>query len=104
MRVLGALAALALVTAIALLAREVAGRRAGVIAGLLAALLTGSFALGAVYTPGELLAAVPSTLSVLCLVLAHRRRGARWVFAAGLLAAAAPVSYTHLTLPTTPYV
>jgi 4-amino-4-deoxy-L-arabinose transferase-like glycosyltransferase len=90
-RVLGALAALALVTAIAVLAREVAGQRAGVIAALLAALLTGSLAIGAVYTPGELLAAVPSTLSVLCLVLAHRRRGVRWVFAAGLLAATALV-------------
>jgi hypothetical protein len=88
-RVLGALAALALVTAITLLAREVAGQRAGLIGGLLAALLTGSFAIGAVYTPGELLAAVPSTLSVLCLVVAHRRRVARFAFAAGLLAAAA---------------
>ncbi len=88
-RVLGALAALALVTAITLLARAVAGQVAGLIAGLLAALLTGSLAIGAVYTPGELIAAVPSTLSILCLVLAHRRRAARLVFAAGLLAAAA---------------
>ena len=88
-RVLGALAALALVTVVTMLAREVAGQRAGLIAGLLAALLTGSVVISAVYTPGELLAAVPSALSVLCLVLAHRRRRARWVFAAGLLAAAA---------------
>ncbi|MGZ8648116.1 MAG: glycosyltransferase family 39 protein, partial [Solirubrobacteraceae bacterium] len=88
-RVLGALAALALVTAIARLGREVAGRRAGLIAGLLAALLTGSVAIGGVHTPAELLAAVPSTLSVLSLVLAHRRRRARWLFAAGLLAVAA---------------
>jgi 4-amino-4-deoxy-L-arabinose transferase-like glycosyltransferase len=88
-RVLGALAALALVAAVARLGREVAGQRAGLLAGLLAALLTGSVAIGAVYTPGELLAAVPSTLSILCLVLAHRRRQARLLFAAGLLAAGA---------------
>jgi hypothetical protein len=88
-RVLGAVAALALVAAIALLAREVAGQRAGLIAGLLAALLSGSVAIASVYTPAELLAAVPSTLSVLCLLLAHRRRGARFVFVAGLLAVAA---------------
>ena len=88
-RVLGAVAALALVAAIALLARAVAGQRAGLIAGLLAALLSGSSAIASVYTPGELLAAVPSTLSVLCLVLAHRRRRTRLLFAAGLLAVAA---------------
>jgi 4-amino-4-deoxy-L-arabinose transferase-like glycosyltransferase len=88
-RVLGAMAAVALVVAIAALGRAVAGERAGRIAGLLAALLTGSVAIEAVSTPGELLAAVPSALSVLCLVLAHRRREARLVFAAGALAAAA---------------
>jgi hypothetical protein len=42
-----------------------------------------------VATPAELLAALPSALSVLCLVLAHRRREGRLVFAAGVLAAAA---------------
>jgi hypothetical protein len=88
-RLLGAVAALALVAAVASLAREVAGQRAGLIAGLLAALLSGSLALASVYTPAELLAAVPSTLSVLCLVLAHRRRATRYVFAAGLLAVTA---------------
>jgi hypothetical protein len=51
--------------------------------------LTGSVAIDAVVTPAELLAAVPSALSVLCLVLAHRRREARLVFAGGVLAAAA---------------
>ena len=61
-RVLGAVAALALVAAVALVARAVAGARAGLIAGLLAALMSGSLALASVYTPGELLAAVPSTL------------------------------------------
>jgi hypothetical protein len=88
-RVLGALAAVALVVLIAALGRQVAGERAGRIAGLLAALLTGCVAIDAVLTPGELLAAVPSSLSVLCLVLAHRRRETRLVLAAGLLAAGA---------------
>jgi hypothetical protein len=88
-RALGALAAAALVVAITLLARAVAGPRAGWIAGLLAAFLAGSVSLGAVYTPGELLAAVPSTLSVLCLVHAHRSRQARFVVAAGALAVGA---------------
>ena len=79
-RALGAVAAVALVVSVAALARAVAAD--GRAAGLVAALLTGSVALGAVLTPAELLAAVPSTLSVLCLV---RRR----LLAAGLLAAAA---------------
>jgi hypothetical protein len=91
-RVLGALAAIALVVAVAQLARAVAGQPAGWIAGLLAALLSGSVAIGAVYTPGELLAAVPSTLSVLCLVRAHRRRPAGSLFAAGALAAGAALT------------
>ena len=88
-RVLGALAAVVLVVVITLLARAVAGPRAGIIAGLLAAMMTGSVSIGAVYTHGELLAAVPSTLSVLCLVLAHRSRRHRYVFAAGALAVGA---------------
>jgi len=88
-RVLGTAAALALVGAIALCARVLAGARAGMIAGLLAALLTGSSAIGAVYTPGELLAAVPSTLSVLCLIHAHRSRRTGAVVAAGALAVTA---------------
>jgi 4-amino-4-deoxy-L-arabinose transferase-like glycosyltransferase len=88
-RLLGALAAAALVAAIALLGRTVAGECAGLIAGLFGALLSGSVAIGAVFTPAELLAAVPSTLSVLCLVLAHRSRRARWLFAAGVLAVGA---------------
>jgi hypothetical protein len=86
-RVLGAVAAAALVVAVAALGQAVAGE--GRIAGLLAALLSGSLALGAVFTPAELLAAVPSTLSVLCLVHAHRHPRARMLFAAGALAVAA---------------
>ncbi len=88
-RALGAVAALALVVAVTLLGRALGGDRAGRIAGFLTALLTGSVALAAVFTPGELLAVVPSAFSVLCLVLAHRRRTSRWVMAAGLLAVGA---------------
>ena len=44
--------------------------------------------MGSIFTPGELLAVVPSTLSVLCLVLAHRSRRPL-VFAAGALAVGA---------------
>jgi hypothetical protein len=81
-RALGAAAAVALVLAVWRLGAEVAGEEAGRTAALLAALLTGSVAIAAVFTPAELLAAVPSTLSVLCLL---RRR----LFAAGLLAVTA---------------
>jgi len=88
-RVLGAVAAVALVIGVTLLARAVEGPRAGWIAGLLAALMSGSVSLGSIFTPGELLAVVPSTFSVLCLVLAHRSRDARFVFAAGALAVCA---------------
>jgi hypothetical protein len=85
-RALGAVAALALVVSIAFLARALAGVRAGMIAGLLAALLSGSSAIASVYTPGELLAAVPSTLSMLCLIHAHRSRRTWAVALAGALA------------------
>src|SRR3954453_141230 len=81
-RALGAVAAVALVLAVWRLGRAVAGEEAGRVAAVMAALLSGSFALGAVQTPAELLAAVPSTLSVLCPV-----RGR--LFAAGLVAAGA---------------
>ena len=85
-RALGAVAAVALVVAITLLARRLSGPRAGMIAGLLAALMTGSSAIQGIYTPGELLAAVPSTLSILALVHAHRSRRTGAVVAAGALA------------------
>ena len=88
-RALGAIFAVGLVIAIALLAQAVAGPRAGRIAALLAAVLSGSVSIGANFTPGELLAVVPSTLSVLCLVLAHRSRQTRFVVAAGALAVGA---------------
>ncbi len=85
-RALGAVTACALVVAITLLARRLAGPGAGMIAGLLAALMTGSSAIHGIYTPGELLAAVPSTLSVLALVHAHSSRRTGAVVVAGALA------------------
>jgi hypothetical protein len=91
-RALGAVAAVALVALVAGLAHQVAGDVAGRSAALVAALLSGSVALAAVYTPGELLAAVPSTASVLALVLAYRRRQARWLLAAGALAVCAALT------------
>lgn len=88
-RALGALAAAVLVVTVGALGRLIAGDQAARSAALVAALLGGSVALGAVYTPGELLAVVPASLSVLGLVLAHRRREARWLVAAGALAVSA---------------
>lgn len=88
-RLLGVLAAGALVVAVALVARMIAGERAGRIAALVAALLTGSVAIHAVYSPAELLAVVPSTFSVLCLLYVLRRGHARWLIGAGALAVGA---------------
>jgi 4-amino-4-deoxy-L-arabinose transferase-like glycosyltransferase len=88
-RLLGALAALGLVAGVYALARAACGPRVAAVAGLLAAVLSGSAALDAVYTPGELLAAVPSTLSVTALVVAHRRSAPKWLVPAGALAVAA---------------
>jgi hypothetical protein len=88
-RALGAVAAVALVIGVALLARAVAGSRASWIAGLLAALLSSSVSIGSIFTPGEILAVVPSTFSVLCLILAHRSRQTRFIVAAGALAVGA---------------
>lgn len=64
-RTIGVLAVLALVVVTALLARDVAGDRAAGRAALIAAVLGSSAAIGAVYTPAELLAVLPSALSVL---------------------------------------
>lgn len=91
-RVLGALAAACLVTTTTLLAVKLAGRRAAPYAAVIAALLASSFALKSVFTPAELLAAVPSSASVLLLVTAlqaeTRRRFALYA-ASGALAATA---------------
>jgi hypothetical protein len=88
-RGLGAVAALALVVVCTNLARLVAGEAAARRTALLAAVVASSAALGAVFTPAELLAAVPAAGSVTCLVAAHRGRGWGWMAAAGLLAVSA---------------
>jgi 4-amino-4-deoxy-L-arabinose transferase-like glycosyltransferase len=88
-RVLGALAALALVACVTFTARAVAGDRAARTAAVLSAALAGSVALAAVLTPGELLASVPACASVGCLVAAQWRRQAGWMATAGLLAVCA---------------
>ncbi len=87
--VLGAVAAVALVGLVFALGRELGGTVTGLGAALLAALLTGSAAIDAVHTPAELLAAVPSTASLLALLIAHRTGRLRWVAAAGALAVCA---------------
>ena len=88
-RVLGMLAALALVAVTTVVTRAVAGERAARLAALLSAGMASSIALSAVFTPSELLAAVPAAGSIGCLVAAHRRGEARWLIAAGLLAVSA---------------
>jgi 4-amino-4-deoxy-L-arabinose transferase-like glycosyltransferase len=88
-RALAALAAIALVGLAAATARALAGDRAARTAAILAAALAGSVALTAAYAHAELLAAVPSTGALLCLVRAHRTGAARWLVAAGALAAGA---------------
>jgi 4-amino-4-deoxy-L-arabinose transferase-like glycosyltransferase len=88
-RVLGALAALALVITTTLVTRAVAGHHAARVAAVLSAGLASSIALAAVFTPAELLAAVPACASIGCLVAAHRSGQARWLVGAGLLAVTA---------------
>lgn len=83
MRILGAVAAALLVALTALLAHRVAGRGATPWAALISAVLVSSVELHAVFTPAELLAAVPSCASVLLLVMALQDKRRRlWLFAA----------------------
>jgi 4-amino-4-deoxy-L-arabinose transferase-like glycosyltransferase len=90
-RVLGALSAALAVALTTLLAAQVSGPRAVPWAALVGGLLASSLAIGAVFTPGELIAVVPSAASMLMLVWAiNRGAGATWQWiAAGALAAAA---------------
>lgn len=91
-RLLGAVAAALLVVTSTLLAVRLAGRSAAPWAAGVAAVLASSFAMKSVFTPAELLAAVPSSASVLLLVIALERHSRRrlWLFAgAGALAAVA---------------
>lgn len=90
-RIVGVLAALALVAMTTLLARNLGGRRAAPFAAAACAALVCSQATGVLATPSELLAAVPSCLSVLLLVASADGLTDRvWrLFGAGLAAGAA---------------
>ena len=90
-RAIGAIAAAALVLVVALLGRELGGKRSGIWAGAIAAVLGSSALLGSVFTPAELLAVLPSAASVLLLLISRRsvRREHLLLLLAGLLAAAA---------------
>lgn len=90
-RVLGAVAAVLLVITSTLLAVRIAGRAAAPWAAGIAAVLASSYELRSVFTPAELLAAVPSSASVLVLLVALERepRRLRLFAAAGALAASA---------------
>ena len=88
-RVLGAVAASLLVVITTLLAVRIGGRRAAPWAAVISAVTASSYAIRSVFTPAELLAAVPSSASVLVLLVGLERRRL-WLFAcAGALAGAA---------------
>jgi hypothetical protein len=82
-RVLGALAGALLVGTSTLLAVRVGGRRAAAWAAGIGGVLVSSYALRSVFTPAELLAAVPSSASVLLLVTALERAPRRLALFAG---------------------
>jgi len=65
---------------------QLAGRRAGVLAAFGYAIIGVAPHLEGVTLNGELLAAVPSAMSIAAAVLWWRRRSARWLLAAGVLA------------------
>jgi hypothetical protein len=88
-RVLGMVAACIAVVVCTALAARVAGRRAALPAALLSAGFTSSALLTSVFTPAELLAAVPSALSVLLLLSGLSRESAWRLAAAGAAAACA---------------
>jgi 4-amino-4-deoxy-L-arabinose transferase-like glycosyltransferase len=88
-RVLGAVAAVLLVITSTLLAVRIAGRAAAPWAAAIAAVLASSYELRSVFTPAELLAAVPSSASVLLLLVALEREQRRLQLFAGAGALAA---------------
>lgn len=90
-RTLGAVAAGLLVVTSTLLAVRIGGRRAAPWAAGISAVLASSFEIKTVFTPAELLAVVPSSASVLLLLIALERESRRlWILAgAGALAATA---------------
>ena len=89
LRVLGMVAASVAVVVCTMIAAHVAGRRAALPAALLAAVLFSSVLLDAVFTPAELLAVVPSAVSVLLLLSGLGRGDGAALRLAGAGAAAA---------------
>ncbi|MEA2427020.1 MAG: hypothetical protein QOF37_648 [Thermoleophilaceae bacterium] len=82
-RILGALAGAALVALCVLLAVRVGGRRAAPFAAVIAALMASSYALNSIFSPSELLAAVPSAAcALLALTALERPSGGRRLLAA----------------------
>ncbi len=81
-RLLGAAAAVALVVIAHAIGRELAGETGARVAALLTAVMASAWGIASVYTPAELVAAVPAGAAVLCALR-------RWWFAAGVLAATA---------------
>jgi hypothetical protein len=82
-RAVGAVAVAALVALVTLVGRELGGASAARWAAVLTAVLGSSLALSSVFTPAELIAALPSTASVLLLLVALRRPRARPLLLAG---------------------
>lgn len=88
-RVLGAVASASLVVLSTLLAVRLGGRRAAPWAAVISGAIASSYAIRAVFTPAELLAAVPSCASILVLVIGLEKRRLWWFAGAGALAASA---------------
>lgn len=89
-RVLGMVAAALVIAGTMIIAHRVAGTRAARLTGVIAAIMTSSVVLGAVFTGNELLASVPMTFSVAALVhVRGSRRPTAWLMASGFLAGCA---------------
>ncbi len=89
-RLLGMGAAILLVAGTMLIAHNISGLRAARITGVIAAIMSSSVVLGAVFTSNEILATVPVTYSILALLYARESQRARhWLFLAGFLASCA---------------
>ena len=89
-RLLGMVAAIALVVGTMAIARRIGAPRAALFTGLITAVTTSSMLLGAVFTNNELLAAVPVTYAILALIRAREDdRAGLWLFLAGFLASCA---------------
>jgi 4-amino-4-deoxy-L-arabinose transferase-like glycosyltransferase len=91
-RLLGMVCAALIVVGSMQLARMLAGVWAAKLAGLMAATLTASVLMGAVFTNSELIACVPSLFSLVALMASRRSaHPLRWIALAGFLAGIAPL-------------